>query len=208
MSSVTSECVLFLVLSVLCVVSTLNTSLDLELQPVSNPNCIGGEVVGLTNTSVLLEYRQAVTQTTDPPSEWMFLADISVCPDAGFNGTLEIPVNSSLSGGVQLRLLQLEHGGGVCNCWTVERMVLTVASTELVVFNINVNNPMDGNLCFRTLNDNHTRICARNASESRGFITRVVDFNGTVGGCPDDSGQLLVMKESPINNSCSNFPKM
>ena len=178
--------------------------LDLEIHPVNDPDCIGGEVVGLTNTSVLLEYRQTDNETTDTPPEWMFLADISVSPDAGFNGTLEIPVNSSLPGGVQLRLLQLEHGGGVCNCWTVERMELTVASSEPVVFNTSNNNLE--NLCYRSDSPMAANICDHGggAGEARGLITKVVNINGTVGGCPGDTDETLItMKGTPIDSDCS-----
>ena len=177
--------------------------LDLELLAIKNPNCIGGPVVGITNASVLLEYRQiatqtTITQTTDSTPGWIFLADID--PNEGFNQTLEIDVNSTLSSGVQFRLLQLEHGGGVCNCWAVQRMALIVDSNTTA---LNFNEP--NTLCgYRSDNLFFENICGRLASEARGFITRILNFNGTRGSCPGDTNTTLVSTKVPISTTgCS-----
>jgi hypothetical protein len=38
-----------------------------------------------------------------------------------------IPLNSSIVGGLQLRLLQLEHGGGQCDCWFLNTLTVNGA---------------------------------------------------------------------------------
>ena len=83
--------------------------------------CVGG-AVGLTNISVLLQYR---TVTLPKLSEWTFLAELS--PKEASNRSLQVPQLDE-GVGVQFRLLQLEHGGGRCNCWRVQRLEVAGAS--------------------------------------------------------------------------------
>ncbi len=97
------------------------SNLHLRLQVVkytSNATdaCIGGDV-GLTNTSVLVQFR-ATSQQRTSESEWRFLAVIDL--KLGLNESLELPDMQR----VQFRLLQLEHGGGSCNCWMLEEAVV------------------------------------------------------------------------------------
>ena len=37
-----------------------------------------------------------------------------------------IVLNSSTMDGLQMRFLQLEHGGGLCNCWSLSELSVTV----------------------------------------------------------------------------------
>ena len=41
----------------------------------------------------------------------------------------QIVVNSSIVDGLQIRFLQLEHGGGLCNCWSLSELSVTVNET-------------------------------------------------------------------------------
>ena len=88
--------------------SLVQCTQSLRLDIVSHSNrdpCNGGDV-GLTDTSVQVQYRITGTKV----SEWNILDEID--PKIGFNGTLDLSSNESSVEGVQFRLLQLEHGGG------------------------------------------------------------------------------------------------
>ena len=64
-----------------------NVQLRLQIVPVNDPNCVGGPVAGLTDTSVLVQYRLRGGKPEDN-TEWRDLADISL--DETFNGTLTV----------------------------------------------------------------------------------------------------------------------
>ena len=92
----------------------------LTIDPVGH-TCKGGDT-GLTNTSLLVEYR-VVNTTSSPASvgEWRYLADRSTPLNIEREQLLD-----SAAGGFQIRVLQLEHGGGKCNCWTLNTSTLRV----------------------------------------------------------------------------------
>ena len=185
-----------------------DVAIELEIEPRSNSDCIGGPVVGITNPSVLLEYRQIVPETADPFPEWLFLADIDV--NKSFDQTLGINVDSTLPPGVQFRLLQLEHGGGGCNCWRVERMEVAVNSSVLELEFIE-GNERDIE-CSRVGSSPYKSFCGHLASEARGFITTVIYLNGTMGDCPGDiysNTTLISAKEAPVSTDCTDqLPQM
>ncbi len=117
---------LIVILAYLALIANGKTTVSLRLQVVSYSSaatdaCIGGDV-GLTGNSILVQYRliTSLRRTT----EWRLLDEID--PQRGLNGTFDLPPlqDLPLGSGVQFRLLQLEHGGGSCNCWMLEEAVV------------------------------------------------------------------------------------
>ena len=69
--------------------------------------CHGGTSAGLGSTDLRLEYRNNASGF-----QWVEIADkIPIGDD--FSTAVDIPG----SGCVVVRLVQEEHGGGICNCW-------------------------------------------------------------------------------------------
>ena len=190
-----------------------NTSvqLDLGIVPVNNPRCVGGPVAGLTNTSVLVQYRLNPGNNT----EWTYLADISL--DETFYGTLQaIDVQDS----IQFRLLQQEHGGGACNCWTIRAFILRDAnnnSSQLIAVDI-TNSVFREFLCYRS-NKRFERFFERRmcagvaAGEVRGIITKVFAIaNNNVSiaddACPGYTGTSLLpdmeLESFSLSGNCTN----
>ena len=171
---------------------------SLRLQVVSYSSdatdaCIGGDV-GLTETSVLVQYRfitsvQSATQSTT--TDWRTLTKID--PKIGLDETLNLTIPGSSALGVEFRLLQLEHGGGSCNCWSVEEAI--VESIGGLIINQEVG------MCFRT---QESEFCGGTASRARGFISTPTLQTSTVNDCPERSSEFLIApKESPLPQNCS-----
>ena len=147
--------------------------------------CIGGEEVGLTNTSVQFQYR--TISTTSAIGDWITLAALPVNATSSTTPTLDF--NDSVKG-VQFRLLQLEHGGGGCNCWTVQAFSFMAIS---------------GDACYIKGSQSQSRLignrrfCGGIASDARGLISRVLYFNGSNDGedCPGDSSSTLISNKGP-----------
>ena len=76
---------LLIQLAVLKVSAITNVQLILQIVPVNNSNCVGGPVAGLTDTSVLVQYRLRGGGGGNINTEWRDLADISL--NETFNGT-------------------------------------------------------------------------------------------------------------------------
>ena len=99
---------------------------------IKGSECIGGQKVGLTDTSIKLEYREVVNcekfdcEVDDSVRKWRYIATITPEERNG-NRSINISCPESVQG-IQLRLLQLEHGGGGCNCWEVEEFKLVNGS--------------------------------------------------------------------------------
>ena len=137
------------VVSLDVVVSSHLVAVDLTINSLQNTgDCVGGNV-GLTDTSVQVQYREFTTSSSGQ-SDWKTLVSIPI------NGSQNISVmeNMTLANsvkGVQFRLLQLEHGGGECNCW------------EVIQVQGRVNNSA-------SLLNNHclVRYCGGSASDARG----------------------------------------
>ena len=82
------------------------------VNPVASGICYGGDHTGLGNTDLRLEYRDNASDF-----QWVEIAaNISTS-----TGVFTVPIarNSTGSGCVEFRLVQEEHGGGECNCWTL-----------------------------------------------------------------------------------------
>ena len=168
-------------------VSSHLVAVDLTINSLQNTgDCVGGNV-GLTDTSVQVQYRE-ITDSGDRQSDWMTLISIPI------NGSQNISVmenmtlaNSSVFG-VQFRLLQLEHGGGECNCWDVMQ----------VQGRFNNSTSLLTNYCL-------VRYCGGSASDARGVITEALYFNGSnVNRCPGGSNSTLISNKGPaITENCS-----
>ena len=175
-------------------------SLELEVgpSPVSR-SCVLGPTLGLTNTSVLLSYRL----TTPQLSEWVFLAELS--PRESQSQTLEFTLHNS-SVGFQFRLLQLEHGGGSCNCWLVrtERLDFNISQSEEML-SIVPNNLTSCVRSFRQQQDGELEFCGGLARDVRGMISQEFFVNGSTGGCPGDSSTGLISLQGSlaVDNACS-----
>ena len=178
------------------VVSRHSVEVNLSVVPVAPTNnrvCIGGNEVGLTNTSVQFQYRSI--STTSVIGDWTALDALplnrtsDVTHNLDFDGTV---------GGVQFRLLQLEHGGGGCNCWDVQSFGFSVNETIRSIF-----------ICFRVPPRND--FCSGNARDARGAISSAFYFlNLNSEDCPGDSNSMLISdKGPPLPQNCSTaIPRM
>ena len=190
-------------LVVIVLVILLNTvslshevALNLTIDPVTAAvDCIGGGI-GLTNTSVVVEYR-IVNTTSSPASvgEWRFLAAEIV------TRTINIEINEdqihhSAADGFQLRLLQLEHGGGMCNCW----------SSSSIKVNCGGMNEINTAMCSQQglfYDTNNNKICSGYASRARGMITEVYcSVSNNSEPCPGDSDTLLPSGGPALPSHC------
>jgi len=124
-----------------------NVAVDLNITHFGPNNCIGGDE-GLTNTSVLVQYRTVVSIINNSPEiiSWLFLAEVT--SNQTFVHILNLTLEDSAVEAVQLRLLQLQHGGWSCNCWRVE--AVTVGKKLLSLTN---------NLCNHTESLNEVPNC-------------------------------------------------
>jgi len=110
--------------SVFCLVPVLRSgagpgllvTIDMIVAHLGTNSCVGGDD-GLTNTSVLVQYRT----TENSRNGWGFLAEIRA--DMTFDGSMNLALDNSVES-FQMRLLQLEHGGWSCNCWSVEKLYI------------------------------------------------------------------------------------
>ena len=170
-------------------------NLSLRLLVVSSTSdaedaCIGGDV-GLADTSVLVQYRLFGKSTSEP--SWIDLTDMN--PKQGFNGTLGLhQLSISKNQSVQLRLLQLEHGGGSCNCWSVEEALITWNHNG---DNVDIINGTHAN-CPRIEN----LFCDGNASQARGFA-RSISFQNSQPTCSDGIGPISRTQSILSSLNCS-----
>ena len=188
-----------------------NVQLGLQIVPVNDPNCVGGPVAGLTNTSVLVQYRLLGGGNT----EWSDLADISL--DETFERTLMV---EDVEHPMQFRLLQLEHGGGECNCWDILRFELTeTRDNGQMNFDFSQTDAFNQYLCHRSGPGviPGSRICGGDrGGNARGIVTKVFDVYNNGGSiiindeCPDNPGRGLMSLLNSIrvdDSTCTN-PRM
>ena len=154
----------------------------LEVSVTHVPNtgdCVGGNI-GLTGTSVQVQYREI---TDGGETNWKTIVaesqSMSSMQNMNFNG---------VALGVQFRVLQLEHGGGVCNCWDLQGTANTSNTTISLL-----TNPCS------------VRYCGGSASDARGVITEALYFTGSSGNrCPWNSDSTLISNKGPaITKDCS-----
>lgn len=117
-------------------------------------------------SSILVEYRQ-VSQLY--AREWM-----SLMPTATLE-MIELELEDNATG-IQLRLLQLEHRGGLCDCWRVETLAATFNPHDPrdspIPYSFNLSNACHSEL----LNIPLQEFCCGNGYEARGVITDVFNF--------------------------------
>ena len=186
-----SSCLVVIAILLDTVSLSHEVALTLIIDPVTL-NCIGGGV-GLTNTSVLVEYR-IVNTTSSPASvgEWRFLAAEFVTRTINIEKN-EAQIHHSAADGFQLRLLQLEHGGRQCNCWRLNSITVD---------------------CGGDMTDNSTAMCSQQgntsslfcggyASRARGLITEVYcSVSNNSEPCPGDSDTLLPSGGPALPSHC------
>lgn len=184
-----------------CTGTVINVSL--ETRTYSDPGCIGGNV-GLANTSILLQYRLLMPPTS---WEWTFLSEITIEGSTSLSVSIVPISDSSQAQGLQFRLLQLEHGGEACNCWTVERLTVTLPPSSLIeVTNINRIE------CYSQgqKNAGQRNFCYGTANKARGIITKAHYFDTNGVECPGNSGISLFHSEraAVVENCNTVTPRM
>ena len=106
----------------------INSTVLYTISSVNSSVCIGGQKVGLTDTSIKLEYREVFDCGANLSlRQWKQAAVIPVEDNGVQNVVISYPEAVQ---GIQLRLLQLEHGGGGCNCWELEELEFTFGSGQ------------------------------------------------------------------------------
>ena len=166
-------------------------SVDIQVQYTAliGSDCVGGSVDGLTNTSVLLQYR-VLPDAATTLQQWQDLAAFPAGEDT--DALRSFPLGSSVQG-VQFRLLQLEHGGGGCNCWYLLSMTVTLDSASA---------QLENNTCFTT--SSSPAYCDGGAGEARGVVTRVFYFSGNNGTmCGNDTDTLIPNQGPSLPPNCS-----
>ena len=188
-----SPAVVLVLAAALCLSTVLAHSVRIQLdllhlQPNALNPCIGGDDVGLTNTSVLLQYRLLSAHLRSSPWRTELARDLRSSTTNDIDVTISI--NESAQG-VQFRIIQFEHGGGGCNCWTNFGRTITVNEEQF----------QDPPFCTST--DLH--FCGDNARDARGFITHAYYFNNTRQNmCPGDSNMLISNQGPPLPDNCAN----
>lgn len=177
-----------------------SVAVGLDINPTSRSVC---NSAGLITPTVLLQFRIAEAATAGSggaviiPDEWTLMAEIPVDKLRQRLNNLGAPSlsnssNSSL--GVQFRLLQLEHGGGICNCWNLAMFSVKLDGGASMTLGSNT-------VCFDSPTSGFTtEFCQGGVGtlEARGMITTVLYFSGNNGErCPGDSGLTLISRRGP-----------
>ena len=194
--------VLVVVVFLTSAVTGLSVNVELDLESVAS-SCLGGETLGLTNTSVLVEFRLlqiATLSANASETAWRFLAEVNASQgfDQNMSLDIEVPVNSH---GFQLKLLQREHGGGGCNCWRVASLALSNCSNGSY---------SDSDACSMEGHTSNGSFCLHHARRPRGMITTAFYCSELSSDeCPGDSDRLDPMKGSALLLNCDKMsPRM
>ena len=158
----------------------------------SDSPCIGQ--VDLTNASIQFQYR--TISNSSAIGNWITKDAIPLL--GGGPRTYHLNFDSTVEG-VQFRLLQLEHGGGGCNCWEVQSFAIAGANIQPCYLR---------GTNSRSINEFY---CDGIASDSRGVISHALYFNDVNGeDCPGDSSSTLISnKGPPLPQDCSTaIPRM
>lgn len=158
----------------------------------SDPDCVGGNV-GLTSTSVLVQYRLYSPPQLERWNSLGFLLKPPASTNLPFTST--VPSDSPPEG-VQLRFLQFDHGGEGCNCWEVIKVELSYTDPPMNPWMTTVNNISTVKCFSRGLRE---RFCHDFANEFRGVFTQVFFFINDPGNltCPGISSDALVSSGGP-----------
>jgi hypothetical protein len=161
---------------------------------------------GLTNTSIVVHYRLFINGFHR--GGWVFISVVNTS-DASHNQThylsqnIELPSDSTADG-MQLRLLQLEHGGEGCHCWEVEAL-------NLSGYMINEGYSMGDPSCFsRGRDDPEQQIfCSGVARRARGLVTEVFYFTNHSGERCTQRRNLIPNRGPALPENCSTItPRM
>ena len=173
-------------------------TVSFTLNRVRNSNCLGEEV-DLTNASIQFQYR---TISNSPAIGDWITEDVIPLVLSINRRTNYLNFDSTVEG-VQFRLLQLEHGGGGCNCWEMRSFAIT-----------NIILPAPLQPCYsrgthsRSINELY---CNGIASDARGMISHALYFNGMNDeDCPGDSSSTLISNKGLLlPQDCSTvIPRM
>ena len=181
---------------------SVNVELNLESSSVAG-SCLGGETLGLTNTSVLVEYRLlqiATLSANASETAWRFLAEVNASQGFDQNLTLDIEVPVDFHG-FQLKLLQTaEHGGGGCNCWRVASLAISNCS----------NGSYNYSDACRTRRGSDGSFCLGRATQHRGMVTAAFYCSELSSDkCPMGSNNLIPSKGSALPPNCDKMsPRM
>ena len=191
--------VLVVVIFLMGAVTGLSVNVELDLESVAG-SCLGGETLGLTNTSVLVEYRLlqiATLSANTSETAWRFLAEVNA--SQGFDQNLTITIE--VPHGFQLKLLQREHGGGGCNCWGVASLALSNCSNGSY---------SDSVACSMEGHSSNGSFCSDSARKPRGMITTAFYCSKLSSDeCPGDSDRLDHLKGSVLPLNCDEMsPRM
>jgi hypothetical protein len=173
-------------------VVSIPVTVDLQIAGAAG-SCVGGDD-GLTNISIILEYR--IVNNASALTEWMFLAEIS--PTKMFTEEFVIDFDDY----VHFRLVQLEHGGFGCNCWDIITFSIRGLVSSL---------HLSTNVCLKQPgNAAPTLFCGgARARVARGMITRPYSAMGIATNCPADSVGLIPSIGPPVPSECDNItPRM
>ena len=156
----------------------------------STLRCIGGRVAGLINTTVQLQYR-TINTASAVIGDWITLDALPVNISSAVAHNLNF---DSTVGGVQFRSLQLEHGGGGCNCWSDSFSVDGASRSTSACFRVPTSGPF----------------CDGNARDARGVIRSALYFNMSGEDCPGDSNSTLISNKGPplLKNCSTTTPRM
>ena len=188
-----------IVLLKICLAATDSSArVSVRLEPYNDSRCFGDETRGLDDYMVRVEYRLLYSANGSNVSDWK--TEFRVDPNAEpmkMDQNIDISAMDSTQG-LQVRLLQLEHNAGGCNCWSLDSLTLrltlrntnqqSISSTELVL--------EDGNftesICHSELGNGGV-FCLGNGYEARGVITRALYFPNIENGdrCPGNSNSSL-----------------
>ena len=182
----------YIVVAAVCVIiitstagQVLGRSVEISLDYGESSNC-SDSTTGLTTNEISLQYL-LVKEAHPDQLGWI---DLAILPLSTLEPLVEtLTLNDSVSG-FQLRLLQLEHGGGTCNCWTINS--LTVDGQDVL------DSTREG-ACFTTsVEPGLSELCYLTASQARGVITGVYYFPGNNGSnCIGDTDVTLISSKGP-----------
>ncbi|XP_064406818.1 adhesion G-protein coupled receptor G2-like isoform X2 [Halichondria panicea] len=152
------------------------------------------------------------------PDQWSTLKTMTTDADYNVTGHTRHTLQSSNQSfeqdsvdSVQLRIVQPEHGGGLCNCWEISKLLIT----------------FDGNSYFDLLNETRScytntsrqltrndtgpvQFCDGSAGEPRGVVFLPITLdNGQTEGCEMIvNGSALVDKQPPPMNCETSNPRI
>ncbi|XP_064406825.1 uncharacterized protein LOC135351685 isoform X2 [Halichondria panicea] len=136
------------------------------------------------------------------PGQWSTLRTMITYADYSVTGhTLRSSGQDNVDA-VQLRIVQPEHGGGLCNCWEISKLLVTFDG------NVDLTEESRCNDSQLTRNGAGTlQFCGGSAGEPRGVVFRPVGLNN--GKCSKVvDGSALVDKQPPPMNCETSNPRI